>query len=101
VWDTARGRLERELRRGIDRAEMWGAVLEEGILGFEGGHRGHDGALAGGRVVGWSDKGTVHMWGEAEQEAGRQSVLSNQHCFQSVAQRLPRYFEHPRGENES
>ena len=66
VWDTARGQLDRELRRGVDRAEMWG-------VGFEG-------ALSepskGGRVVGWSDKGTVHVWGSREdvqQEGGSRS----------------------------
>jgi hypothetical protein len=72
VWDTARGRMERELRRGVDRAEMWGAVLEEGVLpradaagaGTMGGEGGE--APPGGRVIGWSDKGTVHVWGQAE-----------------------------------
>ncbi|OCF61849.1 hypothetical protein L486_01511 [Kwoniella mangroviensis CBS 10435] len=47
IWDTTKGRLERELRRGVDRAEMWGCEFE------------NDGK---GRVVAWSDKGTVHVW---------------------------------------
>ncbi|ODN94814.1 hypothetical protein L198_04961 [Cryptococcus wingfieldii CBS 7118] len=53
VWDTQRGRLERELRRGVDPAEMWG-VSFEGDVGGKG------------RVVGWSDKGTIHVWGRGE-----------------------------------
>ena len=71
MWDTARGRLERELRRGVDRAEMWGAGLEDGVLGLQAGP-GHG---QGGRVVAWSDKGTVHMWGYEESvkaDAGKQ-----------------------------
>lgn len=55
VWDASRGRLERELRRGMDRAEMWGVQFEDGAQ--EG-----DRARKGGMVVGWSDKGTVHVW---------------------------------------
>ncbi|WVQ66421.1 uncharacterized protein L199_004602 [Kwoniella botswanensis] len=47
IWDTTKGRLERELRRGVDRAEMWGCEFD------------NDGK---GRVVAWSDKGTVHVW---------------------------------------
>ncbi|WRT69774.1 uncharacterized protein IL334_006765 [Kwoniella shivajii] len=47
IWDTSRGRLERELRRGVDKAEMWGGKFE------------YDGK---GRVVAWSDKGTIHVW---------------------------------------
>ncbi|WWD20374.1 hypothetical protein CI109_104850 [Kwoniella shandongensis] len=60
VWDTSRGRLEKELRRGVDRAEMWGVEFEEATTGSG------NGAAKGGRVVGWSDKGTVHVWGEDE-----------------------------------
>ncbi|WWC73615.1 uncharacterized protein I206_107587 [Kwoniella pini CBS 10737] len=47
IWDTTRGRLERELRRGVDKAEIWGCE-------FEGNGKS--------KVVGWSDKGTVHVW---------------------------------------
>jgi WD40 repeat protein len=54
VWDTARGQLQRELRRGVDRAEMWGARFEPPDSETLGGK--------GGRVVGWSDKGTMHIW---------------------------------------
>ena len=64
MWDAARGRLERELRRGVDRAEMWGAGLEDGVLGLQAGYG--QGQGQGGRVVAWSDKGTVHMWGDEE-----------------------------------
>lgn len=55
VWDTTRGRLERELRRGVDRADMWGVKFEDEVM--EG-----DKARKGGMVVGWSDKGTIHVW---------------------------------------
>jgi WD40 repeat protein len=55
VWDTSRGRLERELRRGVDRADMWGVKFEDEVM--EG-----DKARKGGMVVGWSDKGTIHVW---------------------------------------
>jgi WD40 repeat protein len=53
VWDTGRGRLERELRRGVDRAEMWGLEFDSSDTGPRS---------KGGKVVGWSDKGTVHVW---------------------------------------
>lgn len=55
VWDASRGRLERELRRGMDRAEMWGVQFQDGV-------READKSQKGGMVVGWSDKGTVHVW---------------------------------------
>jgi hypothetical protein len=65
VWDTSRGRLERELRRGMDRADMWGVKFEDEVS--EG-----DRARKGGMVVGWSDKGTVHVWeGEKPGEASK------------------------------
>ncbi|OXG29485.1 hypothetical protein C359_04882 [Cryptococcus neoformans Bt120] len=57
IWDTSRGRLERELRRGVDPAEMWGAIFER------------DGK--GARVAGWSDKGTIHVWGGDESKTGQ------------------------------
>ncbi|OCF35165.1 hypothetical protein I316_03207 [Kwoniella heveanensis BCC8398] len=65
VWDTARGRLERELRRGVDRAEIWGAKFDAPSSTDEASH-GNTGVIGGGkgRVVGWSDKGTVHVWGD-------------------------------------
>lgn len=72
VWDVARGAQESELRRGVDRAEIWG-------LGFEDNKRG--------RVVGWSDKGTVHVWniGPRPKPQGLTSVLGK-------ALSLPNYF---------
>lgn len=45
VWDTSRERLERELRRGVDGADMWGVKFEDGLT--EG------------------DKGTDLMWSKA------------------------------------
>lgn len=81
MWDTARGRLERELRRGVDRAEMWGAVLEGGTFGEVGKKEGEEGGasvgmegLAGGRVIGWSDKGTVHVWGRSTDDQAEGST---------------------------
>ena len=50
---------------------MWGAGLEDGVLGLQAG----PGLGQGGRVVAWSDKGTVHMWGYEESvkaDAGKQ-----------------------------
>ncbi|WVR07990.1 hypothetical protein IAU60_005033 [Kwoniella sp. DSM 27419] len=84
IWDTTRGRLEKELRRGVDRAEMWGARFDPlgdvGPLGFEG------------RVVGWSDKGTVHVWGDGE-AAGTPAPYTP--TLTSILSRnlpLPKYF---------
>ncbi|ODN73359.1 hypothetical protein L202_07899 [Cryptococcus amylolentus CBS 6039] len=80
VWDTQRGRLERELRRGVDPAEMWG-VSFEGDVGGKG------------RVVGWSDKGTIHVWGREE---SKEKLLSqHQPSLTSLLSRtlpLPKYF---------
>lgn len=65
VWDTSKGRLERELRRGMDRAEMWGVKFEDEV-------QESDRARKGGMVVGWSDKGTVHVWaGESTGESSK------------------------------
>ena len=61
VWDTSRGRLERELRRGVDRADIWGVKPEDGVFRDPGGTH-YEQRRKGGRVVGWSDKGTVHVW---------------------------------------
>ena len=61
VWDTSRGRLERELRRGMDRAEMWGVRPEDAAL-RDTGDVTNERMSKGGRVVGWSDKGTIHIW---------------------------------------
>ena len=59
VWDTSRGVLESELRRGVDRAEIWGVLFEDSIFPVD---RRDGMRRKGGRVVGWSDKGTVHVW---------------------------------------
>lgn len=83
VWSTSQGRLERELRRGVDRAEMWGAQFEDAVSG----KMGQKGAMTeerrrdelrskGGRVVGWSDKGTVHVWGNADDESRQDGTKS-------------------------
>ena len=59
VWDTRSGGKLRELRRGVDRAEMWGTAFEPRTTFTEGEM---------GRVVGWSDKGTIHVWATAPPE---------------------------------
>lgn len=69
VWDTARGSLEKELRRGVDRAEIWGLCFEDTVFvdpsALADAERARELARRkGGRVVGWSDKGTVHVWGD-------------------------------------
>lgn len=71
VWDTARGRLERELRRGMDPAGMWGVRFEEAVFAPKAAadqdeRRREELRRKGGRVVGWSDKGTVHVWGDED-----------------------------------
>ncbi|ORX37625.1 hypothetical protein BD324DRAFT_622668 [Kockovaella imperatae] len=77
VWDITRGSLSKELRRGVDRAEMWG-------VGFE--PRPAEGL---GRVVGWSDKGTVHVWATAPSE-----IKSNPSLAHILSRNLPlpKYF---------
>lgn len=75
VWDTSRGRLERELRRGMDRADMWGVKFEDEVT--EG-----DRARKGGMVVGWSDKGTVHVWeGDVGGETSKSLVGQDVHLW--------------------
>lgn len=66
VWDTARGALESELRRGVDPAEIWGVLFEDSVFDIplsDPDRRREHAKRKGGRVVGWSDKGTVHVWG--------------------------------------
>lgn len=83
VWDTARGRLERELRRGVDRAEMWGAAFAGGpALNAGQGAQSpplpskDEGAGLGGRVMGWSDKGTIHIWASGQEASSAKSSSS-------------------------
>lgn len=45
VWDTSRERHERELERGVYRADMWGVKFEDGLTA--------------------GDKGTDLMWSNA------------------------------------
>lgn len=56
IWDILRGRLERELWRGVDLVEMWGVIFECDGKGV--------------RVVGWSDKGIIYVWGGDESKIG-------------------------------
>ncbi|WWC65917.1 uncharacterized protein I303_108539 [Kwoniella dejecticola CBS 10117] len=94
VWDTTRGRLERELRRGVDKAEMWGCDFESG-----GGGGGGGGGKS--RVVGWSDKGTIHVWkddnpGNKDRDHGRSSTPTpSTQTLTNILSRnlpLPKYF---------
>lgn len=52
VWNVKSGSMERELRRGMDRADIWGAGLVWEVE--EGGKEL--------MLVAWSDKGTIHVW---------------------------------------
>lgn len=97
VWDTARGSLEKELRRGVDRAEIWGLSFEDTVFvdvaALEDSEKHREiTRRKGGRVVGWSDKGTVHVWGDslpavpaAKPQASLAKVLGK-------ALALPNYF---------
>ncbi|KIR29123.1 hypothetical protein I307_03963 [Cryptococcus deuterogattii 99/473] len=78
IWDTSRGRLERELRRGVDPAEMWGATFER------------DGK--GARVAGWSDKGTIHVWGGEGSKAGQNGSRPQVTMYQILDSRADRSF---------
>ena len=83
VWDTTRGHLERELRRGVDRAEMWGAS-------FEPSKSGQQERLPE-NIVAWSDKGTVHVWSPTPSTAQAQPPQTFAHLL-SRNLPLPKYF---------
>ncbi|TCD67671.1 hypothetical protein EIP91_012037 [Steccherinum ochraceum] len=75
IWDTSTGKLVRELRRGTDKAEIYGVA-------FRPDER---------EVCVWSDKGTVHVFAL---DGG--SGLSNRHSTLSPLTSylpLPKYFE--------
>ena len=58
VWNVATGSLEKELRRGVDKAIIWGVDLV---------YRPANDDMKFGKelwMVCWSDKGTVHVWGD-------------------------------------
>lgn len=78
VWDTRSKAKVRELRRGTDRADIYG-------MAFRGDEQ---------EVCVWSDKGTVHVFklarqGEAEGARNRQSIFSPLTPFV----RLPKLFK--------
>jgi hypothetical protein len=55
---------------------MWGVVFEDAVFGLNLSRsadekRREEKKRKGGRVIGWSDKGTVHVWDE-EQPQSRQ-----------------------------
>lgn len=53
LWNVKTGSMERELRRGLDRADIWGTAMV------------YEPIAAGGRelmLACWSDKGTIHVW---------------------------------------
>lgn len=53
VWNVKTGSMERELRRGLDRADIWGTAMV------------YEPIATGGRelmLACWSDKGTIHVW---------------------------------------
>jgi len=66
IWNVATGSIERELRRGVDKAVIWGIDLI-----FRPASEEMDTDQQLGRKMGkelwmvcWSDKGTVHVWGD-------------------------------------
>lgn len=100
VWDTARGAQDGELRRGVDRAEIWGLQFEDGIFAeqralADADKRREHLRRKGGRVVGWSDKGTVHVWasGDAPAKPKTQPTLGSVvGKALSLSKSLPNYF---------
>ncbi|BEI82656.1 hypothetical protein CcaverHIS002_0305240 [Cutaneotrichosporon cavernicola] len=97
VWDTARGAQDSELRRGVDRAEIWGLQFEDAIdlRPLDGDRRRDALRRKGGRVVGWSDKGTVHVWagGDAPIKPKAQPMLGLMvGKALSLSKSLPNYF---------
>ena len=104
VWDSTRGHLERELRRGVDRAEMWGASFQPrphppsaastittttspSTSSLPNSHpeRGPE------SILGWSDKGTIHVWSPSVPAAQAQPPPSLAHML-SRNLPLPKYF---------
>ncbi|EJF61323.1 WD40-repeat-containing domain protein [Dichomitus squalens] len=75
IWDTTTGKLVRELRRGSDKAEIYGVA-------FRPDER---------EVCVWSDKGTVHVFAltVGSGASNRQSTFSS---FTSYVP-LPKYFD--------
>ncbi len=53
---------------------MWGVKPEDAVFRREAGGNLDDRRRKGGRVVGWSDKGTVHVWGDEQDASGLMSV---------------------------
>ncbi|EJD01438.1 WD40 repeat-like protein [Fomitiporia mediterranea MF3/22] len=75
IWDAHTGKLVRELRRGSDKAEIYGVAFRPDEQ----------------EVCCWSDKGTVHVFSLAtgSSSLNRQSAFSPLTPFIS----LPRYFD--------
>jgi len=100
VWDTARGHLERELRRGVDRAVIWGATFEPPPPVVRSGKavptdipHSHSNI---GDVAGWSDKGTIHVWSSSTTATGHTAnpPPSLTHMISRTLP-LPKYFTSP------
>jgi WD repeat-containing protein 45 len=74
VWDSRSGALVRELRRGADRAVIWGVGWRKD----------------GRRLAVWSDKGTVHVFSlEARGSGGSGGGNAAEDADKSVFQLLP------------
>ena len=43
---------------------MWGVKPEDEVFQVAKDDRQSESKRKGGRIVGWSDKGTVHVWGD-------------------------------------
>lgn len=90
VWNTTRGHLERELRRGVDRAEMWGASFEPPPNNLPDRSSTHTERTPE-SVVGWSDKGTIHIWSPTPLSTQTQPPQTLTHML-SRNLPLPKYF---------
>lgn len=73
TWDVETGRLDKELKRGIDKADVWGIDFPPSSL-VRAGERVSKGEKF--IIVGWSEKGTIHIWGD-EPTAGEASNRSD------------------------
>ncbi|KAJ3823672.1 SVP1-like protein 2 [Lentinula raphanica] len=73
IWDSLTGKLVRELRRGTDKAEIFGVAFRPDEQ----------------ELCVWSDKGTVHLFTLLSAASNRQSTFSPLAPYIP----LPRYFE--------
>ncbi|KAG8969014.1 hypothetical protein FRC03_004981 [Tulasnella sp. 419] len=73
IWDAVSGKLVRELRRGTDRAEIYGVAFRKDEL----------------EVCVWSDKGTIHVFKLTE---GTEGASNRQSTFSPLSNYIHKYF---------